>query len=81
MNLSGEEVSLIRYHDGFLGQRIGPVSCLAFHPYVHSKKNILYYAFLTFIVFFCRYQILLAAGATDSIISIYAGETFKSNQP
>eukprot|EP01035_Chromulina_nebulosa_P018908 gene18908-24711_t len=23
----------IKYHDGFLGQRIGPVSCLAFHPY------------------------------------------------
>jgi regulatory associated protein of mTOR len=22
----------IKYHDGFLGQRIGPVSCLAFHP-------------------------------------------------
>ena len=39
----------IRYHDGFLGQRIGPVSCLAFHP---NKP-------------------LLAAGATDSIISIY----------
>eukprot|EP01138_Halocafeteria_seosinensis_P008891 gb/GECG01009087.1/.p1 GENE.gb/GECG01009087.1/~~gb/GECG01009087.1/.p1 ORF type:complete len:2296 (+),score=216.87 gb/GECG01009087.1/:1-6888(+) len=24
---------IIRFHDGFLGQRIGPVSCLEFHPY------------------------------------------------
>ena len=21
------------YHDGFLGQRIGPISCVAFHPF------------------------------------------------
>lgn len=33
MTFQGTEVSLIRYHDGFLGQRIGSVSCLAFHPY------------------------------------------------
>jgi regulator-associated protein of mTOR len=56
MNFNSEELSLIRYHDGFLGQRIGPVSSLSFHPF----------------------QILLAAGATDSIVSIYAGETFKT---
>jgi len=24
---------MIRYHEGFLGQRIGPVSCLQFHPH------------------------------------------------
>ena len=42
-------LSRIHFHDGFLGQRIGPVSCLAFHPY----------------------KMCLAAGATDSIISIY----------
>jgi regulatory associated protein of mTOR len=41
--------SIIKYHDGFLGQRIGPVSCLAFHPT----------------------RMRLAAGATDSIVSIY----------
>ncbi|CCI46966.1 unnamed protein product [Albugo candida] len=29
----GEELALIRYHEGFLGERIGPVSCLAFHPH------------------------------------------------
>eukprot|EP00339_Tiarina_fusa_P008681 CAMPEP_0117002690 /NCGR_PEP_ID=MMETSP0472-20121206/4270_1 /TAXON_ID=693140 ORGANISM="Tiarina fusus, Strain LIS" /NCGR_SAMPLE_ID=MMETSP0472 /ASSEMBLY_ACC=CAM_ASM_000603 /LENGTH=870 /DNA_ID=CAMNT_0004703111 /DNA_START=1121 /DNA_END=3733 /DNA_ORIENTATION=- len=46
----GKEINSIRYHDGLiLGQRIGPVSCLAFHPY----------------------KLLLAAGATDSIISMY----------
>jgi regulatory associated protein of mTOR len=56
MNFNGDELSVIRYHDGFLGQRIGPVSSLAFHPY----------------------HVLLAAGATDSLVSIYAGETFKS---
>lgn len=29
----GEQLALIRYHEGFLGERIGPVSCLAFHPH------------------------------------------------
>lgn len=57
MNFNGDELSVIRYHDGFLGQRIGPVSSLAFHPY----------------------HVLLAAGATDSLVSIYAGETFKTS--
>eukprot|EP01027_Heterolobosea_sp_BB2_P013912 GEZU01020017.1.p1 GENE.GEZU01020017.1~~GEZU01020017.1.p1 ORF type:complete len:840 (-),score=234.87 GEZU01020017.1:152-2344(-) len=51
-NTSGDTLSMIYYHDGFLGARIGPVSCLAFHPY----------------------RLCLAAGATDSIISIYSGE-------
>lgn len=55
MNLNGEEVSVIRHHEGFLGQRIGPVSCLAFHPYL----------------------VLLGAGSTDSVASIYASETYK----
>ena len=49
LTYSGEQLGMIRYHDGFLGQRIGPVSCLAFHPT----------------------KVLLAAGATDSIVSIY----------
>lgn len=40
----------IKYHDGFLGQRIGPLSCLAFHPL----------------------KLMLAAGATDNIVSLYA---------
>ncbi|KAJ7559940.1 hypothetical protein O6H91_04G107500 [Diphasiastrum complanatum] len=50
---SGEQLSMIRYHNSFLGQRIGPVSCLSFHPY----------------------NVLLAAGASDSVVSIYAGES------
>lgn len=46
----GKELNSIRYHDGLiLGQRIGPVCSLAFHPYKE----------------------ILAAGATDSIISMY----------
>lgn len=33
-NLDSEEMlNHIRYHDGFMGQRIGPTKCLAFHPY------------------------------------------------
>jgi len=45
-------MSRIHFHDGFLGQRIGPVSCLTFHPF----------------------KLCLAAGATDSIISIYTAK-------
>ncbi|CAI5504298.1 unnamed protein product [Closterium sp. Naga37s-1] len=55
-NMSGDLLSVVRYHNSFLGQRIGPVSALHFHPY----------------------RPLLAAGATDSIVSIYAGETHRS---
>ena len=33
-NLDTEEMlNNIRYHDGFMGQRIGPTKCLAFHPF------------------------------------------------
>ena len=32
-NTAGENLNVIYYHEGFLGQRIGPVSCLAFHPF------------------------------------------------
>ena len=53
--MDGEVLSVVRYHQSFLGQRIGPVSCLGFHPY----------------------SILLAAGASDSIVSIYAGDNVK----
>eukprot|EP01121_Diplochlamys_sp_Union-15-3_P018408 TRINITY_DN6685_c1_g1_i2.p1 TRINITY_DN6685_c1_g1~~TRINITY_DN6685_c1_g1_i2.p1 ORF type:complete len:354 (-),score=44.13 TRINITY_DN6685_c1_g1_i2:97-1047(-) len=52
LGFSNESLGLIRYHDGFLGQRIGPVSCLAFHPN----------------------QLLMAAGGTDSIVSIFSGQ-------
>jgi regulator-associated protein of mTOR len=48
----GEQLALIRYHEGFLGERIGPVSCLAFHPH----------------------RLFLAAGATDSVVAIYASD-------
>lgn len=48
-NFDGKELNVIKYHDGFLGQRIGPVASLGFHPY----------------------KLILAAGASDSIISLY----------
>ena len=47
-NLDSEEMlNHIRYHDGFMGQRIGPTKCLAFHPYkvrtffIQENNNIL----------------------------------------
>lgn len=49
---SGQVLDSIRYHIGFLEQRIGSVRALAFHPN----------------------KILLAAGATDSCLSIYSGD-------
>eukprot|EP01034_Spumella_vulgaris_P024559 gene24559-30919_t len=34
LTLNGDQLgNIIKYHEGFLGQRIGPVSCLTFHPY------------------------------------------------
>jgi len=54
-DFEGHELNQIRYHEGFLGQRIGPISCLAFHPY----------------------RTLLAAGATDSIVSVYTSSSVK----
>ncbi|XP_068119978.1 regulatory-associated protein of mTOR isoform X2 [Hyperolius riggenbachi] len=32
-NGSGDLISNIKYYDGFMGQRIGAISCLAFHPH------------------------------------------------
>jgi regulatory associated protein of mTOR len=48
-NFNGTNLSTIYYHDGFLSQRIGPISALNFHPF----------------------KMCLAAGATDSIVSLY----------
>lgn len=50
MTLDGDTLQTIRYHEALSGHRIGPVSCLEFHPY----------------------KPLLAAGGTDSIVSIYS---------
>ncbi|XP_047142923.1 regulatory-associated protein of mTOR isoform X1 [Hydra vulgaris] len=52
LNLEGEMLSHIRYHEGFMGQRIGPLKCLSFHPYWPY----------------------LAAGSTDSYLSIYSSQ-------
>ncbi|PQQ12301.1 regulatory-associated protein of TOR 1 [Prunus yedoensis var. nudiflora] len=32
-SLEGEQLGTIRYYPSFMAQKIGPVSCLAFHPY------------------------------------------------
>ncbi|KAL6002961.1 Regulatory-associated protein of TOR 1 [Asimina triloba] len=55
-NLEGEQLSIIRYRPTFMAQKIGPVSCLTFHPY----------------------RVLLAAGATDACVSIYAEDGAQS---
>eukprot|EP01100_Stratorugosa_tubuloviscum_P007836 TRINITY_DN3221_c3_g1_i1.p1 TRINITY_DN3221_c3_g1~~TRINITY_DN3221_c3_g1_i1.p1 ORF type:complete len:1304 (-),score=597.25 TRINITY_DN3221_c3_g1_i1:1059-4970(-) len=49
LSYTGELLNTVRYHDGFLGQRVGPISCISFHPL----------------------KPILAAGATDSILSLY----------
>ena len=38
-NTSGDTTSVIKYHEGFMGQRVAKVSCLAFHPHLVSKAN------------------------------------------
>jgi len=32
LSRDGRQLNIVRYHEGFLGQRISPVSALAFHP-------------------------------------------------
>lgn len=51
-SLEGSQLGTIRYYPTFMAQKIGPVSCLTFHPY----------------------QVLLAAGAADALVSIYADD-------
>ena len=36
---TSESINSIRYHDGFMGQRIGPTKTLAFHPYKVMGSN------------------------------------------
>ncbi|CAH8391318.1 unnamed protein product [Eruca vesicaria subsp. sativa] len=48
-SLEGEQLGKILYYPSFMPQKIGSVSCLAFHPY----------------------QLLLAAGTVDSLVSLY----------
>lgn len=31
--MDGNPLNTIKYHEGFMGPRIGAVSCLSFHPY------------------------------------------------
>ena len=35
-----ECISTIRHHDGFIGQRIGPVSSMCFHPHRVSINSV-----------------------------------------
>ncbi|OVA17236.1 WD40 repeat [Macleaya cordata] len=52
-SIEGEQLGTIRYYPTLLGQKIGSVSCLTFHPY----------------------RFLLAAGAADACVSIYADDS------
>eukprot|EP00968_Pinguiococcus_pyrenoidosus_P007724 scaffold529_cov308-Pinguiococcus_pyrenoidosus.AAC.16 len=33
LDSEGDQLGMIKHHNNFMGQRVGPVSCLAFHPY------------------------------------------------
>lgn len=35
-DLKGNPLNTIKFHEGFMAARIGPVSCLAFHPYKYA---------------------------------------------
>ena len=35
----GDQLNIVRYHDGVFGQRIGPVASLAFHPTKASGRG------------------------------------------
>ncbi|XP_020291270.1 regulatory-associated protein of mTOR isoform X2 [Pseudomyrmex gracilis] len=32
-NIAGQHLNTIKFHEGFMGTRLSPVSCLSFHPY------------------------------------------------
>ncbi|KAE9622282.1 putative transcription factor WD40-like family [Lupinus albus] len=51
-NLEGDQLGTICHYPTLMAQKIGAISCLAFHPY----------------------QLLLAAGAADACVSIYADD-------
>jgi hypothetical protein len=62
---------MVRYLDGWMGNRIGPVSTLAFHPYVSLCLSPLSLsASLTPV----RHHMLLGVGCADTVVSIYAGD-------
>jgi len=39
MNMWGDKLNLLKFHEGFMGQRMGPVKCLAFHPYEYKLAS------------------------------------------
>ena len=32
-SISGEPLHTMKFHEGWMGQRLGPISCLDFHPW------------------------------------------------
>lgn len=71
---SDELVNSIRYHDGFMGQRIGPTRCLAFHPHkvIISASEFTIYKII--VERFFSFQAWLAAGGSDGLIAVYSLE-------
>jgi len=55
-SLEGTQLSIIKYYPTLMGQKIGSVSSLTFHPY----------------------RVLLAAGAADACVSIYADDSYQA---
>ena len=40
LSQNGNLLGTIKYHEGFMGHRIGPVSCMAFHPYKVRNESL-----------------------------------------
>jgi len=45
-NTAGDATSYIKYHEGFMGQRVAKVSCLSFHPHLVIFKSSNNYGYL-----------------------------------
>ncbi len=71
-NLESDEVlSHIRYHDGFMGQKLGPTRCLAFHPYrVRTPPPSLALCDITILLTVCRCGWLLGVAMVSSLSTL-----------
>lgn len=54
-NTLGDNLSIIKYYEGFLGQRIGVVSCLVFYLYKVYNFFYLMYFLVLFLWFFYNF--------------------------
>ena len=60
-NHAGDGLSTIKYHEGFMGQRIGPITCLTFHPYKVQPLCV---------VITCIFSLLVRIGNVHLVLSL-----------